>query len=344
MKDLEILLKNIKNKELLPLYFLHGEEPFFIDQVTDALEQILPEEERDFGLTVVYGKDTNIAEIVAQAQQFPMFGDTNMIIVKEAQDLKFSDEEKKILENFAQNPVPTSVLAFAHKHKKLAGNTRTAKVLKSAGFLFESPAVKDYQVPQWISEEAARLQIKMAPNISLMLAEYLGSDLSRISNELSKVKMLMKDGEILDAKMVEKHIGISKEFNVFELQKALGQRDSARAMKIAHYIAKNPKSSPFPMMLGNLYNFFSNIIIYQTMKGVDSKTVAAEMGVNPYFVKDFAQAANFYPFKLATRVISILREYDLKSKGLGVQQTPHEELLVEMVYKILNVDKVKVAV
>jgi DNA polymerase-3 subunit delta len=172
------------------------------------------------------------------------------------------------------------------------------------------------------------------------LADYLGNDLSRIANELNKMKLVLKEGEVLDGKLVETHIGISKEFNVFELQKALGKRDANNAFKIA-YMGKNPKTNPIVMTIGNLYNFFSNVVLYHTVSHQNPPTIASELGINPYFVKDYAEAARLYPLKFATRIISVLREIDLKSKGLGAVNMNEGELLKEMVYKILNIDKVK---
>ena len=343
MKELDSILKSIKNKAFLPVYFLHGEEPYYIDVAVKSFENdVLEEDEKTFGQSVAYGKDTNIAEIISLAQQFPMFGNYNLIIIKEAQDLKFGEDECKILESYIENPVPTTILVFAHKHKKVDSRKKFTKLLQKNNQIFLSEPVKEWNLAKWIAEECTALDIKTAPNISHLLAEYLGNDLSRIANELSKLKMILKDGEILDEKLVEMHIGISKDFNVFELQKALGQKNAEKAMKIAYYIGKNPKSNPFVMMIGNLYNFFSNIIIYHTMHGQSQQSIAAELGINPFFVKDYAEAARFYPLKHATRIISILREIDLKSKGLGANQTDDGELLKEMVYKILNVDKVKV--
>ena len=343
MKELDSILKNIKNKAFLPVYFLHGEEPYYIDVAVKSFENdVLEEDEKDFGQTVLYGKDTNISEIISLAQQFPMFGNYNLIIIKEAQDLKFGEEESKTLEFYIENPVTTTILVFAHKHKKVDSRKKFSKLLQKNGQLFLSDPVKDYQLSKWIADECNVYGIKTAPNISHLLAEYLGNDLSRIANELSKLKMILKEDEVLDEKLVEKHIGISKDFNVFELQKALAQKNSEKALKIAYFIGKNPKSNPFVMMIGNLYNFFSNIIIYHTMHGQSPQTVASAMGVNPFFINDYAEASRFYPLKHATRVISILREVDMKSKGLGASNMEDAELLKEMVYKILNVDKLKV--
>lgn len=266
-----------------------------------------------------------------------------LIIVKEAQDLKLGESETEALLKYVENPVKSTILVFAHKNKKLDGKKRKLNdLLKKKNYIFLSEKMRDYDVPKFIAQELKNNKIQSAPNISFLLAEYMGTDLSRISNEINKLKLVLKEGEILDEKLVERHIGISKEYNVFELQKALGQKDSTKAMKIVYYMGKNPKTNPIVMTIGNLYNFFSNIIIYQTLAGQSPQTIASEMGINPYFIKDFAESARFYPLKHATRIISILRDIDMKSKGLGANQTESSELLKEMVYKILNVDKLKI--
>ena len=343
MKELELIFKNIKNKEFLPIYFFHGEEAYYIDIAVKALENdVLTEDEKAFNQTVVYGKDTNYNEILSLAKQYPMMGDKQLIIVKEAQDLKFNDEETKILEKYVENPVESTILVFAHKHKKVDSRKKVFKTLDKAKMLFHSEPVKDYNLAKWIDDEARNLQIKLAPGISQLLADYLGNDLSRIANELNKMKLVLKDGEVLDGKLVETHIGISKEFNVFELQKALGKKDANTAFKIAYYMGKNPKTNPIVMTIGNLYNFFSNVVLYHTVSHQSPPTIASELGINPYFVKDYAEAARLYPLKFATRIISVLREIDLKSKGLGAVNMDEGELLKEMVYKIINIDKVKI--
>jgi len=342
MKELELIFKNIKNKEFLPIYFFHGEEAYYIDIAVKALENdVLTEDEKAFNQTVVYGKDTNYNEILSLAKQYPMMGDKQLIIVKEAQDLKFNDEETKILEKYVENPVESTILVFAHKHKKVDSRKKVFKTLDKAKMLFHSEPVKDYNLAKWIDDEARNLQIKLAPGISQLLADYLGNDLSRIANELNKMKLVLKDGEVLDGKLVETHIGISKEFNVFELQKALGKKDANTAFKIAYYMGKNPKTNPIVMTIGNLYNFFSNVVLYHTVSHQSPPTIASELGINPYFVKNYAEAARLYPLKFATRIISVLREIDLKSKGLGAVNMDEGELLKEMVYKIINIDKVK---
>lgn len=209
--------------------------------------------------------------------------------------------------------------------------------------LFLSEKIKDYNIAKWIDTELKTLGLKAKPNIPNLLAEYLGADLSRISNELLKLKMILKEGEILDEKIIETNIGISKDFNVFELIKALGKKDEINAFKISHYMGKS-KTHTFVMTTGNLYNFFSNLIIFHTMKAESPQNQAATMGINLYFLKDFGEAARLYNLKNCTRVISILREIDLKSKGLGAINMTDSDLLTEMVYKILHIDQYKVKV
>ena len=343
MKELDLILKNIKNKELLPIYFFHGEEPFFMDVAVKSFENdVLTEDEKAFNQTVVYGKDTTFSEVLALARQFPMMGEKQVIILKEAQEIKMTEKESEALKVYAENPVESTLLVIAHKYKKVDSRKSFAKILSKNKMLFQSDKMKDYEVPKWIDLEIKNLGIKTKPNIPALLSEYLGTDLSRISNELNKLKIILKEGEILDEKIIETNIGISKDFNVFELIKALGKKDEANAFKIAHFIGKTPKQNPFVMMIGNLYNFFSNLVIYHTMNGQSPQTIASTMGVNPYFIKDFAEAARFYNLKHCTRIISILREIDLKNKGLGAINMDESELLKEMVYKILNVDKFKV--
>lgn len=345
MKEIDTILKNIKNKELLPVYFLHGEESFYIDLAVKHLEQdVLDEDEKAFNLTVVYGRDTNYLEVLSLARQYPMMGDKQLVIVKEAQDIKLNDEEPKALETYFENPVSSTILVFAHKSKKLDARRKFVKILDKSKMIFAFDKLKDYQLPAWIQSEMTAMGIKAAPNISHLLAEYLGNDLSRIANELNKLKIILKDGAVLDGKMVEEHIGISKDFNVFELQRALATKNQEKALSIAYYMGKNKKSNPVQMSFGILYNFFSNIIMYHTLAGQSPQSIASTLGVSPYAIKDYSEAARFYPLKHATRVISILREMDLKSKGLGVRQMDDDEIYTEMVYKILKVDELKVKV
>lgn len=343
MKEINQILKSIKNKELLPVYFFHGAESYYIDLAVKHLEQdILEEDEKAFNQTVVYGRDTNYPEILSLARQYPMLGNRQVIIVKEAQDLKSDEVAVKAFEEYLANPAESTVLVFAHKHGNIDARKKTTKELSKKGFLFLSEKLKDYQIPNWIQAELSALHIKSVPNISSLLAEYLGNDLSRIANELNKLRLVLKDDAVLDGKIVEENIGISKDFNVFELQNALANKNEEKAFKIAYYMGKNKKNNPIQMTLATLYRFFSNLIIYHTMNGQPQSAMTSEMGVAPFALKDYAEAALFYPLKNATRIISILREMDLKSKGLGARDLDDDEIYKELVYKIIKVDELKV--
>ena len=344
MKELDLILKNIKNKELLPIYFFHGEEPYFMDVALKFFEyDVLTEDEKAFNQTVVYGKDTTFSEVLSLARQFPMMGDKQVIIVKEAQDIVLTEAESNALKIYAENPVESTILIIAYKYKKVDARKAFTKTLSTKKMLFLSEKIKDYNIAKWIDTEIKTLGLKAKPNIPTILSEYLGADLSRISNELQKLKMILKPDEILDEKIVETNIGISKDFNVFELIKALGKKDEINAFKIAHYMGQS-KTHTFVMTTGNLYTFFSNLIIFHTMKGESPQNQAATMGIAPFFLSQFGEAARLYNLKNCTRVISILREIDLKSKGLGAINMTDNDLLKEMVYKILHVDQYKVKV
>lgn len=343
MKELELLVKNIKNKDTLPLYFLHGPESFYIDQIVNLIEnEYLEEDEKAFNQTVVYGKDTTYAEVLALARQFPMMGEKMVIIVKEAQDLRLTEDEAKLLIAYGENPIDSTVLVFAHKNKRLDGKKRKlATALKN--YLFASDPVRDYEVPKIIREQILKLKMKTTPAIPELLTEYLGTDLSRIYNELAKLQMILKDGEVLDENLVERYIGISKEYNTFELTKALGVKDYAKSFKIVNAMGKNEKLNPIPVIIGSVFSYFSKIVIYHSLADKSPNSVGAALGVSPFFEKEYRMAASKYPLKQATRAITILRDIDMKSKGLGASSSS-DDLLKEMVYKLIHLDKTKVKV
>ena len=342
MKDLNVILKSIKNKAFLPVYFFHGEESYFIDVAVKALENdVLTEDEKAFNQIILYGKDTSYAEICSLARQFPMMGDKQVIIVKEAQDLKSGEDDVKSILAYLENPVESTILVFGHKNKKLDGRKLFGKVLNQKKYSFLSEKLKDGNLVKWISDECKILNIKTTPNIPNLLAEYLGDDLSRIANELKKLHIVLKENEVLDEKLVELHIGISKDYNVFELIKALGQNNADQASKISHFMGKS-KANSIVLTLGMLYKFYSNLIIYQAMAGQNSQAIAAELGISPYFLSEFSTAAKHYNLRSSTRIISLLRETDLKSKGLGAVNVSEDALLNELVFKILNINTIKV--
>ena len=203
MKELDLILKNIKNKEFLPIYFFHGEEPYFMDVAVKSFENdVLEEDEKAFNQTVVYGKDTTFSDVLSLARQFPMMGDKQVIILKEAQEIRMTEKEAEALKFYAENPVESTLLVIAHKYKKVDSRKSFAKILSKNKMLFLSDKIKDYDVAKWIQGEMLNLKLKSQPNIPTLLSEYLGTDLSRISNELQKLKIILKDGEIIDEKLI----------------------------------------------------------------------------------------------------------------------------------------------
>lgn len=346
MKELDLLLKNIKNKVYQPIYFFHGDEPYYINKAVDALEEnVLTEEEKAFGLNVIYGKETDILSVLGLARQIPMMGDYQLIIVKEAQDLRFGEAEREALFTYINNPSPTTILVFAHLYKKVDGKTKFASALKKSGGLFLSEKIKDYQLVGWISDKLKKMQVKAESNVANLLEESLGNDLLRIENEIEKLKMMLLPGETLTSSHIELHIGISREFNVFGLVEAIEGRREEEAMRIAHFLSKGKDKDILTSVIGNLTTKFINFIFFHSMSGQSQEEMAKVMQVNPKAIYFVAPNARNYPLKIATRALSIVREFDAKNKGIGVNgNTDKEDLLKEMVYKILHVHELEIKV
>lgn len=349
MKDLDLLVKNIKNNQLLPIYFFHGKEPYYIDLLVNELKNnVLTEEEKAFNLTVIYGKETTYADIFSMAYQYPMGGDRQIIIVKEAQEIPYKNKEndEKAIIKYAKNPAPFTILVFAHKKSELDGKKKALNEAMKP-YLFLSEPIKDWELPKKIKTEIDRLKIKTTPNIPNLLAEYLGNDLSKIYNELNKIKILIKDNEIFDEKLAEKYIGISKEYNNFELQKAITTKDLNKAYKIIYFMGKNKKNekNSVDMLFSLLFNYFAQLITYHILTNKTPTNVMKELNIkHANFVKDYETSARLFPLKQCTKVISILRNIDMKFKGVGSRTTSdsYKELLIELVYKIINCNEIQV--
>ena len=335
------ILKDLKNRKFKPLYLLHGEEPYFIDLVSNYIEHhLLPEHERGFNQTVVYGKDTDIMTVLNAAKRYPMMADYQVVLVKEAQDMKWGkdDDNKKSIDpvlSYLENPLPSTILVFCYKYGKFDKRKKTYKAIEKNGLIFESATLYDNKVPAWVEGYVSEKGYKMNQQGSAMIAEYLGNDLAKIANELEKLMLNVSAGQEITLKHIQDNIGISKEYNVFELQTALTKKDAYKVNQIINYFEANPKSNPIVLVLGNLNNFFSKVLVYHYVKDKTPQNLAREMGVNPYFIKDYEQAARNYPLGKIFQVISYLREYDLKSKGVE-SNAPHGELMKELVFKILH--------
>jgi len=335
------LLKDLKNRKYKPIYLLHGEEPYYIDLVSDFVEhKLLPDAEKGFNQTVFYGKDTDVMSVLNASKRYPMMADYQVVLVKEAQDMKWGsdDADKKGINpllNYLENPLSSTILMFCYKYGKFDKRKKIYKAIEKSGLIFESSALYDSKVPGWIEEFIAGRGYKINQQASLMLAEYLGNNLSKIANELDKLMLNISAGQEINLKLIQDNIGISKEYNVFELQAALGKKDAFKANQIINYFEANPKANPIVLVLGNLNNFFSKVLVYHYVKDKSPQSLARELGVSPYFIKDYEQAARSYNYGKTMQIISYLREYDVKSKGVD-STTGHGGLMKELVFKILH--------
>ncbi|UBZ07352.1 DNA polymerase III subunit delta [Salegentibacter mishustinae] len=334
MEEAKEIVNNIQKGSVSPLYFLMGEEPYYIDRISDFIAQnLLAEEEKGFNQIIMYGRDTNIDEIVSNAKRYPMMAERQVIIVKEAQDLSRSIEK---LVDYAENPQPTTTLVFCYKYKSLDKRKKLSKVLKKNGILFESKRLYENQVADWIMKTLKARNYTISPKAAQMLVEFLGIDLGKIDNELNKLQLITPEGTQITPELIEQNIGISKDFNNFELRKAIGMRDSLKAHRIVNYFAQNPKDNPMVVTISLLFSYFSQIMQYHGLPDKSKANVAKQLKVHPYFVGDYVVAAKNYPMKKVSQVIGLLHESDVKGKGVGAVNISHGDLLKELMVKILN--------
>lgn len=334
MSNFNQILSDLRAKKYQPIYFLMGDEPFYIDQITNYISKhVLEEHERDFNQTVLYGKDTSVDEIIAVAKRFPMMSEYQVVIVKEAQHIR----NIEAIESYAKQPLASTLLVINYKYKKLDKRKAAAKTIAKNAILFESEKLRDYQIPDWISKETSACGLNIDPKNALLLAEFLGTDLNKIHNELQKLKLILPQGEAITTDIIEKNIGISKDFNVFELQTALAKKDVLKANRIAKYFEQNPKDNPFVVTISSLFNYFSKILQLHFSKNKNNdQALAGELKVHPFFVKEYKLAARNYSPKKLIKIIGYLREYDLKSKGVDNVSATEGDLLKEMIFKILH--------
>jgi DNA polymerase-3 subunit delta len=329
----EQIIADLRKKIYYPVYLLHGEEAYFIDRISDFIEEtVLTDNEKEFNQTVLYGRDTNVGLIIDVARRFPMMSNYQVVIVKEAQEL---DKLEDLLV-YAENPLKSTILVIAHKYRKVDQRKGLAKQVDKTGVLFESSKLYDDKVPAWIQEQIRIKGYNIAPQACQLLAEYLGSDLSRIVNEMEKLVINLPPGSTIDSGTIEKNIGISKEYNIFELQNALGKKDIVKANRIVTYFAANPKQNPSVVVVTMLFNYFMKLMIYHQAEDKSRKNIASLLGVNPYFVKDYEDGAASYSFRKLRAVIGMLREYDLRFKGVNNGSADEGELLKELIYRILH--------
>ncbi|WP_341220789.1 DNA polymerase III subunit delta [Polaribacter atrinae] len=333
MNEIRSIVSDIKKGNIKPIYFLMGDEPYYIDKISDYIEDnILDEAEKGFNQQVMYGRDATIEDIVSSAKRFPMMAERQVIIVKEAQDLSRNIEK---LVSYAENPQPTTVLVFNYKYKKLDKRKKLHKVIAKTGLVYESKKLYENQVSDWIRRVLSGKKYQIEPKATQMLVEFLGTDLSKISNELDKLMLILPKETIISDKHIEDNIGISKDFNNFELRNAVGGKDIVKANRIINYFAENPKNNPLVMTISLLNSFFTQLLLFHGLKDKSKGAVAKSLGVSPYFVDEYFLAAKNYPMRKVAQVIAFLRDADVKSKGVGASQS-QKDILKELLFKILH--------
>ena len=334
MDEVVKIINDIKAGKIKPIYFLMGEEPYYIDRITEYLENsLLSEDEKGFNQIVLYGRDTSIDEIVANAKRFPMMAERQVVIVKEAQDLAKTIDK---LEAYAQNPQLTTVLVFAYKYKTLDKRKKVTKTLEKHGLVYESKKMYENQVGQWINRVLQGRGYSIEPKANAMLVAFLGNDLSRIANELNKLEIILPKGSTITPNHIEENIGFSKDFNVFEFRKAIGEGNKAKAHQIATYFAQNQKENPMVVVNGQVFSFFSALLQYHGLKDKSPGNVAKTLKVNPYFVNDYIEASKRFPMRKVSGIVAALRAIDVKSKGVGANNLNDTELYKEMLLSIFT--------
>jgi DNA polymerase-3 subunit delta len=311
-----------------------GEEPYYIDKLTEFIEQnVLEEHERDFNQSILYGRDVTMEDVIGTAKRFPMMADRQVVVVREAQELSRTIDK---LEAYAENPQPTTVLVFAYKYKTLDKRKKITKLLDKVGVVFESKKLYENQVGDWIKRVLSGQGYSIEPKAVAMLVEFLGTDLSKINNELEKLKIILPKGHTFTPNDIEENIGFSKDFNNFELRKAIGEKNQVKAYQIIDYFSQNPKDNPLVVTTGLVFGFFSQLLQYHGLKDKSQANAAKILKVNPYFVKDYEVAFRNYPMKKVSAIVAALRTLDVKSKGVGAASTSQHDLLKELLITIFN--------
>jgi DNA polymerase III subunit delta len=324
------VLASIQSRNYAPIYAFDGEEPYYIDKLTDYAEShILQPAEKDFNLTIFYGKDANWADVVSACRRFPMFAERQVVILKEAQTMK--DLAK--LEVYLEQPTPTTIFIIAHKYKKFDGRINFTKLIQKKGIYFTSEPVKEYNITKWIGSYLSEKNIKADAKVLETLAVYLGTDLQKIINEIDKVLINTPDAKELTAQLVEKYIGISREYNVFELPNAIFAADVEKTFRMVNYFTANPKDAPMPLVLGTLFNNFQKLYAYHFCANKSQAEIASALKISPFFVKDYAGYGRRFNLQKTEGALHMLAEYNLRA--IGIKNTVSQEgLLQELVTKL----------
>jgi DNA polymerase-3 subunit delta len=335
-KEADQIFASLKKREFHPVYFFYGEEPFYIDELTTWMEQnVLDEAEKGFNQTIVYGRDVSARDVIDLARRFPMMGSYQLVIVKEAQHILNMDEPLKA---YLEHPLDSTILVINYKYKKLDKRKALYKILSKSDkcVLFESAKLYDSKIPAWISHRVMGMGYTINPKSVRLLAEYLGADLGRINNELGKLMINLKPGDAITEDLIEQNIGISKDFNIFELTNAMGKRDVGKALRIVQYFEANPKQNPLQMVSVLVYSYFMKVFLYHFVSRESRSGIASKLGVSPYFVDDYKFAAQNYTARQVREIVAELRQIDLKSKGLGSVDASSYGPLKEMIFRRMS--------
>jgi DNA polymerase-3 subunit delta len=328
----EKIISDWKKKIFKPIYWLEGEEPYFIDMVVNYAENyILSESEKGFNLTVFYGRDTDWATVVNACMRYPMFAERQVVLLKEAQHMK----EIEKLENYVAKPLSSTVFVVSYKDKKVDGRTKFSRLLKEKGELLTTKKLPDYQVPEWAAQMIQQHGLSTDQKALSLLVDHIGNDLNRLQNEIEKLSVNLKNRKNITEDDIETFIGISKEFNLFELQDAIAQRNLAKAIRIIQYFAANPKAAPIQLLLPTLYSYFSKVY---SVFGMESKSEQSLMPVfnrNPFAARQALQACNNYKYEGVEKILLLLHHYNLRSIGINDVGTEDADLLKELVVKIM---------
>lgn len=328
------IVSDLRQKKYFPVYFLMGEEPYYIDVISDYIQNnVLDEAEKEFDQTILYGKDVDISMVINAAKRYPMMAKYQVLIVKEAQLIKQWDD----LVYYLQNPLKSTILVFCYKYGTPDKRKKWFLEVKNSGVIFESPKLRDYEIGSWITKYCKSKNVGIDDKAIAMLSEFLGTDLSKLVNELEKLVLTKPaDQPRISPELVEKNIGISKDFNVFELQAALVNRDVLKANRIIRYFAENKKANPLVMVLSQLFKFFSDLMIYHYLPDKSQGAVASELKINPYFVKDYQKAAQVFGAWKTMNIISYIRETDARYKGIDNPSADEADIMKELIFKILH--------
>lgn len=335
----QAVLKDLKEKKFAPIYFLDGDEPFYIDQISDFIEKnAIAEHERSFNQIVLYGKDSNIGLIINNARKFPMMAERQVVIVKEAQSLPDLGKEdaQKLLIGYAQNPLPSTILVFAHKYKKLDKRTQLYKALQKNTVYVTSEKIPDYKLTEWVLQYFKDIGHDIEPKAAQFLAEAIGNNLEVMTNEVGKMLINFQQPTKFGIPEISKYIGINKDYNNFELLKAIGLRDAVKSNQIIHYFIQNPKSHPLIPLFALMYNYFSKLALIHQAGGASDDQIASLIGVPRFVAREYLQSARNYKLGKVIDVFTYIKEADLRSKGVDSGSMTDAEILRELVYKILH--------